>query len=56
MALPRLNSDGSLDQGFDPGTGSTNAVRALAIQLERPLSGWRSFTNFNGFALNHIAA
>ncbi len=53
--IARLNPDGTLDTGFDPGTGATNAVRALAIQLDGRVLVGGSFTNFNGHALNHIA-
>lgn len=53
--IARLNSDGTLDTGFDPGTGTTNVVRALAIQLDGRVLVGGSFTNFNGNALNHIA-
>jgi uncharacterized repeat protein (TIGR01451 family)/uncharacterized delta-60 repeat protein len=53
--IARLNSDGTLDTGFDPGTGTTNIVRALAIQLDGRVLVGGSFTNFNGSALNHIA-
>jgi uncharacterized repeat protein (TIGR01451 family)/uncharacterized delta-60 repeat protein len=53
--VARLYSDGTLDLAFDPGTGATNAVRALAIQLDGRVLVGGSFTNFNGSALNHIA-
>ena len=53
--IARLNPDGTLDQGFDPGSGTTNAVRALAIQLDGRVLVGGSFTNFNGYALNHVA-
>jgi uncharacterized delta-60 repeat protein/uncharacterized repeat protein (TIGR01451 family) len=53
--VARLNSDGTLDLGFDPGSGATNAVRALAIQLDGRVLLGGSFTSFNGYALNHVA-
>ena len=53
--VARLNSDGTLDTAFDPGAGATNAVRALAIQFDGRVLVGGSFTNFNGYALNHIA-
>ena len=37
------------------GTGTTNAVRALAIQLDGLVLVGGSFTSFNGSPLNHIA-
>ncbi len=53
--IARLNPDGTLDTGFDPGTGAADAVRALAIQLDGRVLVGGSFTNFNGYPLNHIA-
>ncbi len=53
--VARLNSDGTLDADFDPGTGTTNAVRALAIQLDGRVLLGGSFTSFNGHPLNHVA-
>ena len=53
--VARLYSDGTLDLGFDPGAGATNAVRALAIQLDGQVLVGGSFTNFNGYALNRVA-
>ena len=53
--VARLNSDGTLDTGFDPGAGTTNTVRALAIQLDGRVLVGGSFTNFNGYAFSHIA-
>ena len=53
--IARLNSDGTLDTRFDPGTGASDAVRALAIQLDGRVLVGGSFTNFNGSPLNHIA-
>ena len=53
--VARLFPDGTLDTAFDPGAGATNAVRALAIQPDGLVLVGGSFTNFNGYALNHIA-
>ena len=53
--VARLNPDGTLDLGFDPVDGANDAVRALAIQLDGRVLVGGSFTNFNGYALNHIA-
>ena len=53
--VARLNSDGTLDADFDPGTGTTNAVRTLAIQLDGRVLLGGSFTSFNGSPLNHVA-
>src|SRR5207249_5899698 len=32
--IARLNSDGSVDQGFTPGTGANDSVRAINIQVD----------------------
>ena len=45
--IARLNPDGSLDPTFDPGQGATNAVRAIAIQLDGNIVVGGSFTNFD---------
>jgi uncharacterized repeat protein (TIGR01451 family)/uncharacterized delta-60 repeat protein len=53
--IARMNADGTLDNSFNPGDGATNAVRAVAIQLDGRVLIGGSFTNFNGRPLNHIA-
>ncbi|HXU74934.1 MAG TPA: Calx-beta domain-containing protein [Methylomirabilota bacterium] len=53
--IARLNADGSLDTSFDPGTGASDVVRALAIQLDNRIVLGGAFTNFNGQPLNRIA-
>ncbi len=53
--IARLNPNGSVDLTFDPGQGATNAVRAIAIQLDGNILVGGSFTNFNNTALNYIA-
>jgi uncharacterized delta-60 repeat protein/uncharacterized repeat protein (TIGR01451 family) len=53
--IARLNSDGSVDLSFNPGTGANDAVRALAIQVDGRILIGGSFTNFNGAALNRFA-
>jgi uncharacterized delta-60 repeat protein len=51
----RLNTDGSLDASFDPGTGATFAVRALVIQPDGKVLIGGQFTQVNGVDRNHIA-
>ena len=51
----RLNSDGTLDLAFDPGTGAQDSVRAIALQLDGRIVVGGAFTNFNGSALNRYA-
>jgi uncharacterized delta-60 repeat protein/uncharacterized repeat protein (TIGR01451 family) len=53
--LARLNADGTLDPSFNPGTGASGTVRALAIQLDGRVLLGGAFTNVNGVVLNHIA-
>ncbi len=53
--IARLNQDGTLDPTFDPGAGTTNIIRALAIQLDGQVLVGGSFTNFAGYSLNHLA-
>jgi len=53
--IARLNADGSLDNSFNnPGTGASDSVRALTIQLDGRILVGGLFTNFNGTVQNHI--
>ncbi len=53
--IARLNADGSLDDGFNnPGTGASDSVRALTIQLDGRIVVGGLFTNFNGTVQNRI--
>ena len=53
--IARLNSDGSLDATFDPGTGANNIVYTTAIQTDGKIIIGGDFTAYNGTALNRIA-
>jgi uncharacterized repeat protein (TIGR01451 family)/uncharacterized delta-60 repeat protein len=53
--IARLNSDGSVDVSFDPGTGADSAIRAVALQADGRILIGGSFTNFNGTVINRIA-
>ena len=53
--IARLNSDGSLDTSFNPGTGSDNAVRALGWQFNNQIVVGGDFKHINGSSQNHIA-
>lgn len=44
----RLNSDGSLDTSFNPGTGFFSLVQSLAIQTDGKIIVVGHFTEFNG--------
>ena len=53
--IARLNTDGALDTGFNPGTGSNSVVRSVALQSDgRSLIGG-DFTFVNGTSRNRIA-
>ena len=53
--VARLNTDGSLDTGFDPGSGPDDSVSALAVQADGKvlIGGW--FTAVDGTPRNRIA-
>ena len=54
-AVARLNSDGSLDTTFDPGSGSASTVRALALQPDGKILVGGDFTTFGGVASEYLA-
>jgi uncharacterized delta-60 repeat protein len=51
--IARLDPTGSLDGGFDPGDGASDAVMALAIQPDGKILAAGAFTNFDGIPFNH---
>ncbi len=51
--IARLNSDGTLDTSFDPGTGANDTVWALALQPDGRVVMVGQFTTVNG--ASHIA-
>jgi uncharacterized delta-60 repeat protein len=59
--IARLNTDGSLDAGFDPGTGATGAsnpidhVGSIALQSDGKIIIGGEFTGYNGTVRNRIA-
>jgi len=53
--IARLNADGSLDAGFNPGTGADNFVRSFALQPDGKVLIGGDFTSFNGTPINFIA-
>jgi uncharacterized delta-60 repeat protein len=58
--IARLNTDGSLDPSFDPGTAAnflvdTVPVQAVAVQPDGKIVIGGSFTTFNGVARNRVA-
>lgn len=46
--IARLNSNGSLDTDFNPGTGADGAVNVIAIQIDGKIIAGGDFSTFNG--------
>jgi uncharacterized delta-60 repeat protein len=53
--IARLNADGSLDTSFDPGTGATGSVDAIALQADGKIFIGGFFTSYNGVGRDSIA-
>jgi uncharacterized delta-60 repeat protein len=53
--IARLNTDGSLDTFFNPGTGASNTVQTTAIQSDGKIIIGGLFTQYDGVAINRIA-
>ncbi|HVY69057.1 MAG TPA: hypothetical protein VHH73_03975 [Verrucomicrobiae bacterium] len=53
--LARLNFDGSVDLGFDPGAGPDGVVRALTLDANGNIVIGGDFTSVNGVASSHVA-
>ena len=53
--VARLNSDGSLDQSFNPATGPSSAVRDIRIQPDGNILIGGDFTTVGGTSRNRIA-
>ncbi|MEZ4947520.1 MAG: T9SS type A sorting domain-containing protein [Cyclobacteriaceae bacterium] len=53
--IARLNSDGSLDETFDPGLGADNRVSSIAIQPDGKILIGGYFSNYNGTLKNYLA-
>jgi uncharacterized delta-60 repeat protein len=53
--IARLNSDGSLDTGFESGAGANGSVRSIALQSNGKVIIAGSFTFYNGIPRGHIA-
>ena len=53
--IARLNSDGSLDTGFDPGTGANAGVNSVVRQPDGKILLVGDFTSVNGISRNRIA-
>jgi uncharacterized delta-60 repeat protein len=53
--LARLNSDGTLDVGFDMSTGFNSSVNTIALQPDGKILVGGQFTSFNGSTANRLA-
>ncbi|HMC98166.1 MAG TPA: delta-60 repeat domain-containing protein, partial [Flavobacteriales bacterium] len=53
--IARLNTDGSLDIDFNPGTGSNGGVLSIALQPDGKILIGGGFSAYNGTGRNHIA-
>ncbi len=54
-SVARLNSDGSLDTSFDPGTGANNMIMSLALQSDGKVVVAGAFATYNGTNRTFIA-
>ncbi|MFY8035065.1 MAG: T9SS type A sorting domain-containing protein, partial [Flexibacteraceae bacterium] len=53
--IARLNSNGSLDLSFNPGSGFNNEVTQVSLQTDGKIVVVGGFTSFNGISINRIA-
>ena len=53
--VARVNTDGSLDTAFDPGTGLNSAVRTITIQPDEKIIIGGQFQTYNGISAKRIA-
>lgn len=53
--IARINSDGSLDTGFTPGTAANNTINTLAFQADGKILLGGNFTTYNATARARIA-
>lgn len=54
VGIIRLNSNGSVDNGFNVGTGFNSAVNTIAIQSDGKILVGGEFTNYQGVTENRI--
>ncbi|MBI4646393.1 MAG: delta-60 repeat domain-containing protein [Bacteroidia bacterium] len=53
--IARLNTDGTLDGTYNPGTGASSTVRTTSIQSDGKIIIGGDFASYNGTAINYIA-
>src|SRR6266568_4888280 len=52
--IARLNSDGTLDTSFDPGTGADFPIEAVALDTSNRILAGGDFSQFNGVTRNGV--
>lgn len=52
--IVRINSDGSLDTSFDPGSGFNSSPLSIVLQPDGKMVVVGSFSNYNGYTRNRI--
>jgi uncharacterized delta-60 repeat protein/uncharacterized repeat protein (TIGR01451 family) len=52
--IARLNPNGTLDAGFDPGIGASDSVQAIALQADGSILVGGLFTEFDGMTVNRL--
>ncbi|HLT53276.1 MAG TPA: T9SS type A sorting domain-containing protein [Flavobacteriaceae bacterium] len=55
IRIMRLNSDGSLDTSFNPGTSANFTIKKVVMQNDGKFLIGGSFTSYNGNSINRIA-
>ena len=53
--IARINTNGTLDTSFNPGTGANNTIFAIAIQSDGKILIGGQFSTYNGTTRNRIA-
>jgi uncharacterized delta-60 repeat protein len=53
--VARLNTNGTLDNGFAPGAGANGVVYSVAVQSDGNVLIGGSFTTYNGTSRGHVA-
>jgi uncharacterized delta-60 repeat protein len=53
--IASLNTDGTLDTSFNPGTGANSTISSISIQSDGKIIIGGSFTSYNGVVISRIA-
>ena len=53
--IARLNTNGSIDTSFDPGTGANSYIRSISLQPDGKIIIGGSFSSYNGTARDEVA-